>query len=68
MEIYPITTEIRDIWVIISYDDSFTVGVREWIVKNVKNDWAVDGWSGVPFCILYFENKTDAMAFKLRWI
>jgi len=68
MEIYPLTDEVRDTWAIISYDDSFTVGVREWIVENVKNNWAVDGWSGVVGCFLYFENEGDAVAFKLRWI
>ena len=67
-EIYPITNKIRDTWAIISYDDSFTVGIREWIIENVKNDWAVDGWSGVAFCTLYFEDEGDAVAFKLRWI
>ncbi len=68
MEIYPITSEVSDTWAVVSYDDSFTVGVREWIVENVKNNWAVDGWSGVPSCILYFENEGDAVAFKLRWL
>jgi len=63
-----ITDEIRDNWIDIYYDDSFTVEVREWIVENVKDDWSVDGWSGVIGCILYFEDEGDAIAFKLRWL
>ena len=55
MEIYPLTDEKRDTWAMISHDDSFTVEIKEWIIENVKNDWAVDGWSGVPFCVLYFK-------------
>ncbi len=64
------TTElIRQNWIHVHYDDdSFTVELHKWMKTNMTNNWAVDGWSGVIGCIIYFEEETDAMAFKLRWI
>ncbi len=62
-----VTEEIRDCWISIFYDDSFTIELRQWIEENIRHKWSLNGWSGVIGCILYFENEEDAVAFKLRW-
>ncbi len=68
MEETDVTEEIRDSWIAIDYDDSFTTELCRWIEENMRHNWSLDGWSGVIGCILYFEVEGDATAFKLRWL
>ena len=40
--------------------------VESWIIDNCTGNYSYSRAN--PHCVVYFEDETDAVAFKLRWI
>ncbi len=63
----PLTHSIHRNWIQINCDDSFTVELRQWMEENMNHNWSLAAYSGWISCYIYFEDESDAMAFKLTF-
>lgn len=58
---------IRYNWLSVHFTNTYSIRMKIWMDENMNYNWAFDGPFGYLGNYMYFEDKLDAMAFKLRW-